>query len=294
MGWFDSSIEGPKATVVRIHPLFPVGVHRLMVWHLPLKQDKSRFKSEWTHFSRIGQSVARYAMRTFHEWLLREAFLDLPGGGRVLIRPPTQHQPIGYLDFDNIGRHNPQLKTILADLLKQQPEIVDYQLKFDGPGFSTVAQYLSQVQHPSFSGMPSKWYHGTSAWAWSELISKEGLRPRSTTGATAAYGANISSAPAGNPDLVYLMDNDGNAVRFAARNANGNAVQQGHADSVPVILEIDGRGINPAYLEPDVDSRARNWQESLWTLGSVGYRRAIPPGFIKLHMSWSDKTWKNS
>jgi hypothetical protein len=227
-------------------------------------------------------------MISFKQFL--ESFINLPNGGRVLIRPPTAHNPTGYLDFDNISRHNPQLKTILADLIKQHPEIANYQLKFDGPGFSTAREYLQKISHPQFNHMPDKWYHGTSEWAWVESISQNGLKPRSQTQAAAAYGANISSAPPGDPELVYLMDNDGNAVRFAARNANGNAIKNGHK-SRPIILEIDGRGINPAYLVADIDSRTQDWQKSLWSMGSVGYRRNIPPNFIKLYMVW-DEEWR--
>jgi hypothetical protein len=89
------------------------------------------------------------------------------------------------------------------------------------------------------------------------------------------------------------MDNDGNAVRFAARNANSNAYRAGHKQSRPIILEIDAKGVRTSYLEPDVDARTHDWKQSLWKMGSVGYRGVIPPQFIKLHMMWDDekKEW---
>jgi hypothetical protein len=218
-----------------------------------------------------------------------ETYVNLPGGG-VLIRPPSKYQP-GYLDFDQVGRHNPKLKEILTDLIKKSPEIADYQLKFDGPGFGSVKEYLGKVSHPDFTGMPSKWYHGTSEWAWKERISIEGLRPRAHTQTKAAYGANISSAKPADPNLVYLADNDGNVVRFAARDANKHAYHTGHKWSQPAILEIDKKGVHPDYFDTDIDSREKDWKQSLWTLGTVGYRGVISPGFIKLHMVNNDKEW---
>jgi hypothetical protein len=222
--------------------------------------------------------------------LFLEASIHLPDGGHVLIREPNKYQP-GYLDFDNISRHNPKLKEILSDLLTKHPEIASYQLKFDGPGFGSVEEYLKKVSHPKFKAMPDKWYHGTSEWAWLEFISKNGLRPRKQTQAQAAYGANISSAKPSDPNLTYLSDNDGNTVRFAARNANSNAYRLGHTQSRPAILEIDNKGVDPRYFEPDIDSDKRDWQQSLWTLGAVGYREAISPGFIKPHMINDNMKW---
>ena len=198
----------------------------------------------------------------------------------VMGRKPSEHNQKKYIDIEGVARHSPQLKKMLAKLLEQFPELVDYPVKFDGPSNETLKQVVDRVSQKEFDGVPGTWFHGTSTWHWKQM-GNQGIRPRGLTGVDPSY--QMGAAPS-NPQYVYLMDNDGNAVRFAAREANSKAIAAGHRDSRPIVLKIDGRRLHRGDFRPDEDSNENRWEQSLWTMGAVAYEGEIPTESVQPHL----------
>lgn len=210
---------------------------------------------------------------------------------------PSQYRKEGYLDIDGVGRHHPILGEALQKLLEQYPELSDYPIKFDGPSMETVQQTLSRVSTEGYEGIPKEWYHGTSTWHF-EGMKNTGMRSRGATGVSPSYQMG---AAASNPDYVYLMDNDGNAVRFAAREAATKARKEGH-DAQALVVRIDGSKLDWRKFRPDEDANQysttfshyeQDWEKSLWGMGAVAYEGEIPSEGIRPHlMIGEDNTWE--
>lgn len=193
------------------------------------------------------------------------------------------------IDID-VGPKHSMLKRALKTLLKQRPEFSNLKIEFDGYSPGTVSGFINQSTRPPWE-MPLYFYHGTSENRWND-IQNIGLTPRSETGITPAYGAHISSAKTSNPNYVYLTGFFGSTARLAAIDA-ANIDQ-----SIPVILRIDSKGIDPQKLRADEDAIPKNdplgnydWQYSIQNLDTVGYEGSISPQFIKLYKTHLDRKW---
>lgn len=203
----------------------------------------------------------------------------------ILGRKPSKYNPNKYVDIEGVARHSPHLAQMLQKLLEQYPELSDYPVKFDGPAGETIQQVLDRVGHDEFTGVPGTWFHGTSTWHWKQM-GNQGLRPRGATGVPPSYqmGANPS-----NPENIYLMDNDGNAVRFAAREAASKASRKGH-EAKPIVLKIDGRKLSKRNFRPDEDSDENQWEKSVWKMGAVAYEGEIPVEAITPHLTLDNES----
>lgn len=208
----------------------------------------------------------------------------------ILGRKASEHNSNKYVDIEGVGRHSPQLAEILQKLLEQFPELSDYPIKFDGPPNETVQQTLNRVNHEDFIGTPKEWFHGTSTWHWKQM-GNQGMRPRGVTGIESSY--QMGAAPS-NPKMIYLMDNDGNTVRFAAREAASKARKAGHKDAEAIVLKINSRFLDPNNFRPDEDSDEIRWQQSVWKMGAVAYEGEIPIEAIKPHMklNYENNVWR--
>lgn len=201
------------------------------------------------------------------------------GAAVILGRKPSKYNPNKYIDIEGVARHSPELETMLKKLLEQFPELSDYPMKFDGPAGETVQQVIDRVGHEEFTGVPGTWYHGTSTWHWKQM-GNQGLRPRGDTGVPPSY--QMGAAPS-NPKNIYLMDNDGNAVRFAAREASSKAKQSGY-EAQPIVLKVDGRKLSKSNFRPDEDSDENQWEKSVWRLGAVAYEGEVPIEAVTPHL----------
>ena len=47
-------------------------------------------------------------------------------------------------------------------------------------------------------------------------------------------------------------------------------------------------------MQPDEDSEAWDWKESLIRVGNIGYKGIIRPQYIKPHLIVSDSGWKKA
>src|SRR5581483_1759131 len=128
-----------------------------------------------------------------------------------------------YIDVEFSSIHNPKLKPALQELLKVAPWLLSYDMTFDGHRVK-VTDVLDQKEDPDW--IVKYWYHGTSGY-YAEIALREGLKPRVMTNLPASF---VGGAKEGNPNLIYLSANDGNAVRFAAREANRKVIKE-HPDS---------------------------------------------------------------
>lgn len=136
------------------------------------------------------------------------------------------------------------------------------------------------------SEMPRYFYQGTSESRW-DTIEIQGLIPRIKTNVQPAYGDQTSSARESNPNYVYLAGNPDAKTRFAAHDA-------ARLDkSSPVILKIDSRGMDIENLRPDEDSNAKNWQDSLSIMNSIGYEGEIDPEFVTLYKTFANGKWQD-
>ena len=193
-----------------------------------------------------------------------------------------------------VSPHHPELRPALkqlSDLIGK--EILGYRTRFDGPPGMTLGELISQERDEDWDYMEF-FYHGTCT-GFLKVIEREGLRPRSETGTPPVHGRVFANAPLGPENQVYLCAEDGNKVRFAAREANVVFHRLHPAEkSEPVILKINARELNLRKLKPDHDSGKYNWQDSLYTLGSVGYEGIIPPNLISIHLVYDSATngWK--
>lgn len=194
-----------------------------------------------------------------------------------------QHEPIinGYFSSNKVSidqsPYHSYMKRAVSTLAKQFPSTVSYKIDFDGWSPGTVAEYLKDKSlHQSKEVLPKFLYHGTSYHRW-ESIQKEGLKPRSQTEVSPAYGAAMEHALPADPNQVYLSATFGNAVRFASRDASGSD------KSKPVVLRIDSSGLNYRKLRPDVDSQSGSWEKSFQWIGTVGYEGSIAPQHISLY-----------
>lgn len=210
------------------------------------------------------------------------------GAAVILGRKPSQYNANKYVDIEGVARHSPQLEEMLEKLIEQFPELSDYPVKFDGPPGETVQQVLDRVSHEEFTGVPRIWFHGTSTWHWKQM-GNQGLRPRGATGVDPSYQMGASPS---NPQNIYLMDNDGNAVRFAAREASNKAKRAGHEDAVPIVLKIDGSKLSKNNFRPDEDSDENQWEKSVWQLGAVAYEGEIPIEAVTPHLIFDSETRK--
>lgn len=169
------------------------------------------------------------------------------------------------LDVDGATEYNVGFIKALNDIVKNNPEISDFIIGFDGP-YKKVSDVI-QLNQLKFEDIV--FYHGTSKLAWNK-IKNEGLKPRSETKVDPAYGAGYSVGP-GNQALIYLTTQQ-NMAKFAANDA-----ARAHK-SDPIILKITG--LDEQFAVPDEDSEEDTAIKSLYRLGSIGYTKTITPDKI--------------
>lgn len=169
------------------------------------------------------------------------------------------------LDVDGATEYNVGFIKALNDIVKNNPELSDFIIGFDGP-YKKVSDIV-QLNQLKFEDII--FYHGTSKLAW-DKIKNEGLKPRSETKADPAYGAGFSVG-AGNKDIIYLTTQQ-NMAKFAANDAS-----RAHK-SEPIILKITG--LDEQFAVPDEDSKEDTAIKSLYRLGSIGYTKTITPDKI--------------
>lgn len=179
-----------------------------------------------------------------------------------------------FVEVENASRFDPGS----ANALREFSSVfgLDWSVSMDGAKYGNLADFLASWRE---FDTPLRWYHGTSS-ANIDSIMSVGLRPRMHDEAVFVGGASES-----NPDFVYLSADDGNDVRFAAR-ASAKATK-----STPVILLIDGRGVDERLLRPDEDSRAATWLDSLRATGTVAYEGIVPPSAVSVHLVLSHGGW---
>lgn len=187
------------------------------------------------------------------------------------------------LSVDNATEHNPGFRKALNELVREYPELVDWEVSFDGPylPISSLVHGVAPTKQVAWGQLT--FYHGTSYAAW-EQIQRGGLRPRQETGVEPTFGADVN-APSGRVDAVYLTSQLSMA-RFAAMDAS----KKTHSD--PIILVV--RGIKPERVFADEDSRQKDPAVSLHTLGSIAYAATIPPANISVFEEWDGehRTWR--
>jgi len=192
------------------------------------------------------------------------------------------------IEFSNISIYSPEIRPAIQKLIKltQQtiPDLPQYKTKFDGPPGPTLQEILNMENNEDW-GYIQWFYHGTCTGTL-DAIQQNGLQPRATTGSYPVYGTVGANAPEGNPNYVYLHGTDGNAVRFAARQANAKFKTN---PTAPIILKIDAKRLNPQKFRPDHDSGSSNWQTSLYTIGSIGYEGIIRPELITIHLTTNNE-----
>lgn len=191
------------------------------------------------------------------------------------------NKPGKIIDVEFATVHHPELRPALTSLLTVLPWLSDFSMTFDGAKVGSVQDVLARQEDPDWI---VRWfYHGTAGY-YAQLAFHEGLKPRSLTNIVASF---VGGSRESNPDLVYLSADDGNDVRFAAREANRKSGRPG----VATILKIDATKLNPARLTPDEDSESSSWKESLYRTGTVGYRGTIRPELISVHLVLGKNGW---
>lgn len=182
------------------------------------------------------------------------------------------------VDVENRSKFAPESREALLAFQRDYGD--DWTVTFDGSREGLLNEFLGGGDD-TVERTPTvhKWYHGTSASSFDNIL-RRGLRPRGSGGAVFVGGSGES-----NPLYVYLASDDGNDVRFAARAAGTVTKSQ------PIILEINGRALDPDLLRPDEDSGELTWVDSLRKIGNVAYEGIIPPSAIKVHLLLTDSGW---
>ena len=177
------------------------------------------------------------------------------------------------VDVEPGTAYSPLMRQALEALAKVRPDLHNHVVTFDGHKVAPLGQLVGQP-HQEF---PTFLYHGTSSVVWDDA-QKNGLRPRNLTGVNPVFGAH-AQIKASN-DKIYLASDDGNDVKFAAREAASKRNFGGE----PVVLKVRFDQLNFSKLRPDEDSKKATWEESLHDSGTVAYEGSINPGLISLHM----------
>lgn len=172
------------------------------------------------------------------------------------------------LMVDNATESHTGFLKAFNEAVAEYPDLKNYIISFDGP-FMPVSNLVGSAVETDWSKIT--FYHGTSDAVW-QLAKKEGLRPRSATKASAAYGSAYS-AQEGSKDAVYLTTQLNTAL-FAARDAARNT------KSLPRVLIV--KGIDGSKLIPDIDSGEKTALASMQKIGAVGYLGTISHRLIKL------------
>lgn len=179
------------------------------------------------------------------------------------------------LMVEGATEHNSGFLKALHEMVREYPELRDFDVKFDGP-WMPLTKLLSlrprESKEPDWTQLT--FYHGTSSTAAS-IILRDGLRPRSQTNVAPAYGAS-ANAPTGHVEAIYLTTQ----LSMARYAANDAARGRGTA----VVLEV--KGIDPAFVAADEDSRETEAAASLARLGSIAYMAPIPAS--KVRLIWED------
>lgn len=183
----------------------------------------------------------------------------------------SSHQPSKGNAYHVTGavEQNSGFLAALQDMANYYPELSYYLIDFDGPS-KTIAEVLQNNFQLKWENI--EFLHGTSSNLLPH-IRYQGLLPRSITGMPATYGASISSALPGKPEAIYLTTQQGTA-KWAAKDAVNL-----HGGS-KIILKI--KGIDGSFAIPDVDSKKMTAEDSLCSLGSIGYLAPIPPSLITI------------
>ena len=191
------------------------------------------------------------------------------------------------VDVEYATEYHPKIQPAFAALLQYAPGLADYQVTFDGPAKHTVRLLANGLTHDE-DWIVLTWYHGTSSH-YANIAIQDGLKPRATSGVEPSF---VGGSKESQPHLVYLSADDGNDVRHAAREANRKTRNLG-IESSPVILKIDARQLNPSKYTPDEDSGGITWEDSLHTMGTIGYKGIIPARAISVHMAiGDDNDWR--
>jgi hypothetical protein len=183
------------------------------------------------------------------------------------------------LMVEGATEHHAGFREALFEMVEVYPELLDFEIKFDGP-WMPVRLLLEDAP---FDWSRTTFFHGTSAWA-AEKILKDGLKPRSQTNVAPAYGASSTVGP-GRAEAIYLTTQLGMA-KFAALDAGA------HHKTGAVILVM--RGLDPDFVQADEDSGESDPKRSLDRIGSVAYAAPIPADRIDLAYSLVDGAWRRS
>jgi hypothetical protein len=181
---------------------------------------------------------------------------------------------------DGVTETHPGFIKALQSILKTHPEIEKYWIKFDG-GWLTIQHYFTFIA-PNLDWARIIFFHGTCLKRW-EQIKKDGLSPRNVTGVEATYGVRVG-AKSGRLDAIYLT-NQLDTAKFAARECSKKEFSQ------PVILQIEGKILDPQFLMADEDSKEDNAADSFHRIGSVAYVGRISGKDIKPILVLENSGW---
>jgi hypothetical protein len=184
------------------------------------------------------------------------------------------------ISVGEVSSLNPLLRQTMQHFVKMDPGIADMPLSLDAPSTMTVGEFLAgAAQEPGGSDVYRKFeqggitlYHGTSSALW-PTIQRKGLRPRRLTGQPPTYGdVGSGGAKPGDERLVYFtVGSNLNAAHFAARDAVSKYGGEG------IVVGVKSNALDVTRLVPDEDSRQRTWEDSIKTLGAVGYMGVVSP-----------------
>lgn len=213
-----------------------------------------------------GRPMGSFVGRSDGSWeYTKEYPLGLRGGWSASIGLSSKNNWMN-LSVEGATEYDENFRNALREIVAEYPEVAQYFVSFDGPDIP-VSELLA-MESKDFRDIV--FLHGTSSAVLPRIMA-EGLRPRGETGVDPAYG-RASSAKPGLLDRVYLTTQLGMAKSAASQAANAHGGE-------PVILEITG--LDPSYVLPDEDSRAKTAEESLAKLGSIAYSRTIPTSKIR-------------
>jgi hypothetical protein len=176
------------------------------------------------------------------------------------------------VSIDGMSDIHPKLKKVLEFLIELDYKLEDANLRLDNNPKTTLKDFLKQCDNNH--KLPEFLYHGTSSNKAKDIL-ENGLKPRKKTNIKPQYMTKSSGES--NPELVYLCTYGTlGSAKFAARQSASND------GSKAVILKINTNDLFLSDLMPDEDSNKKYWEDSIKTLGSIGYKNIISAPNIKI------------
>lgn len=185
------------------------------------------------------------------------------------------------LEVDGATESNYGFRQALREIVREYPEMIDFQVAFDGPP-KAVRDLLRMPSPRRTDWSKVKLYHGTTSEVWASVMS-DGLRPRGETNVEPVYGTMGANAEGGRVDAVYLTDQQNTAHMAAIQAARKHGGD-------PVVFEV--WGLDPAKVLPDEDSKEDTAEASLARIGSVAYAGTIPPRNLRMAELMTAGRWE--